>query len=373
MLDGEQALLAVYVVWHPRFDRGQPLADLLFKTLCGDPYLPAVRALGIPVRFRTALESEELPRPIAFDAAEHTAVIVLVDNELVADADWSDFVVDLLGQARSGHDVVVPVAITRNAFNLPPEISEVVNFQRLYEVIDPGLVAPVLMNRITHDLCEILDPDTAVQVFISHAKEDGVTTAREVRQYIHTLTGLTDFFDATAIPDGSKFADVIKDAMEESALLVVHTDRYSSREWCRLEVLEAKRRRKPILVLAAAREGEARSFPYIGNVPVVCWVDGSPWNMERVVGGLLREVLRSRYFPAWMERVCSLHGLTLDRDAFSYPPELLTALQLHVEAAGAPVGQYLYPDPPLGTEELQLLTDLDPTLIPLTPTTLVAS
>ncbi len=67
-----------------------------------------------------------------------------------------------------------------------------------------------------------------------------------------------------------------------------------------------------------------------------------------------------------------LHQLTFKGKVFIYPPELLTALLLRLEVAPEPVGVYLYPDPPLGTEELQLLTYLDRTLEPVTPTMLMA-
>lgn len=69
------------------------------------------------------------------------------------------------------------------------------------------------------------------------------------------------------------------------------------------------------------------------------------------------------------------HGLTLDSQVSAYPPELLTALAYRVEAMerGVAVGKFLYPDPPLGTEELLLLHDLDGDIDPVTPTILWAS
>ena len=73
---------------------------------------------------------------------------------------------------------------------------------------------------------------------------------------------------------GLPFADFLQQSVEDiPILLAIQTDTYGSREWCRLEVLEAKKRSVPIVVLTATERGEARSFPYMGNVPVIRWTD----------------------------------------------------------------------------------------------------
>ena len=73
-----------------------------------------------------------------------------------------------------------------------------------------------------------------------------------------------------------------------------------------------------------------------------------------------------------MESLCRLHGLDPDRQVLAYPPELLTALAFRSADAAADTGNLvLYPDPPLGTEELAVLAELDPNLRPVTPTALL--
>lgn len=52
-------------------------------------------------------------------------------------------------------------------------------------------------------------------------------------------------------------------------MLAFHTDQYSSRPWCRREVLEAKRLGAHILIVDALEAGDPRSFPYGGNVPII--------------------------------------------------------------------------------------------------------
>jgi hypothetical protein len=374
MLEGRRGVLAVYIVWHPKFTEGPALADWLFTRLSSNPDVPCERGLGIPVRFRTAAAGH-VPVDVPFDRAEHTGVVILVDDEMAADETWDSYIAGLLRGSATGAHMVIPVALTDKSFNVGGGI-DVVNFLRVFDANGPEQRRLRLLNRVMHDLRRLLDPENAVQVFISHAKEDGLVVAEAVRRYLHENTGIADFFDATAIPDGSRFGDVILKAVGQSALLVIHTDHYSSREWCRLEVLEAKRRRTPIMVLSAAQD-ETRSFPYLGNVPVVRWTASADAQidaeMEHVLERLLCEILRCCYFPKRLEAICRECGLSHEGPVLFSPPELVTALQLRVEAGEPPTGRVLYPDPPLGVEELRLLRALDPTLVPLTPTLLVAS
>jgi len=369
--DDDRPVLGVYVVWHPDSEGSAELARAIFRELCADPDIPARRGLGIPVRFRTSVSPDAAPTPIPFGAAKHTAVFVLADDKLVAEPAWREYVAALAG-ATSPTDLVVAAAMTAPS-NLPPGL-DAVQAIRLHEIV-PEAQEGELLNNVKNDLCRLLDPDAKkVKVFLSHAKRDGLEITTNVRRYLHEETKLDDFFDAADIPDGARFAEFISEtAGSLPVLLAIQTDSYGSREWCRLEVLEAKRRRVPIVVLSAIQIGEARSFPYIGNVPVVCWRNES--SLPAVVGALLGEVLRGRYFPERVRAICRQRGINLADEVFTYPPELLTVLSYRSDtlAAGGTVGRYLYPDPPLGVEELLLLNQLDPEIDPVTPTVLWAT
>lgn len=369
--DDDRPALVVYVVWHPQAAVSADLARAIFRELCTDPDIPARRGLGIPIRFRCSVSPEEAPAPIPFGVAKHTAVFVLADDKIVAEPVWRDYIAGLAAGGKNPGDLVVGAAITAPS-NLPPGLS-CEQAIRLHDV-GPEHREGELINNIKNDLCRLLDPGAKkVKVFLSHAKRDGMDITTEVRRHLHEKTKLDDFFDAADIPDGARFAEFItENAGSLPVLLAVQTDGYGSREWCRLEVLEAKRRRVPIVVLSAIQIGEARAFPYIGNVPVVCWRDAG--SLPGVVGALLGEVLRDRYFPERVRAICRQRGISMDDEVFTYPPELLTALSYRLEtlAAGGTVGRYLYPDPPLGVEELLLLRQLDPDIDPVTPTVLWA-
>ncbi len=363
-------ILAVFIVWHPNSASGEQLAVMAFKELCADPDLPSVRGLGIPVRFRTAVGASEVPAPVPFGGAVHTAVFVLADDALVASALWRTYLEGLV-ESRRPSDVIIPVALT-DVRNLPAGLRSLQAIRLDRPAAD---IRAVFLRDGIHDVCRVLDPNAAqVRVFLSHAKQDGLELTTVIRRYLNEEARLDEFFDAADIPDGARFAEFVTTAAgSQHALLAVQTDSYASREWCRLEVLEAKRQQVPIVVLAAFDRGEPRSFPYIGNVPVVRWHGNE--SLPLVVAALLREVLRARYFPRRVEAICRLHGLQPARQVFAYPPELLTALIFRRQAptTGATRDQLVYPDPPLGTKELELLRLFDPDLEPVTPTMLRAS
>jgi hypothetical protein len=190
-------------------------------------------------------------------------------------------------------------------------------------------------------------------------------------------------------------------------MLVIRTDAYSSRAWCRREVLRAKELMVPMVVLDATRRGPSRAFPYLGNARIITMPpeiasdpDGEipdlPVDLgDRLVGATLRTVLRHRYFRHRVNDLTSLSGRTPDWTIFPRPPELLTVLHHQNRlAAGVALNGHdppseksplvepkkrkknkknknkkkksklrhtiVYPDPPLGAEELDLLRSAVP-------------
>jgi hypothetical protein len=120
----------------------------------------------------------------------------------------------------------------------------------------------------------------------------------------------------------------------------VLTDSYASRAWCRREVLIAKKYQRPVVVVNAVRDREPRSFPYVGNVPVIRW-NGEP---EEVIYGLLRETLRH----AHAVKILDLQKRPGDH-LLPSGPELVTLVDFSADQ------KVLYPDPPLGQEELSII------------------
>ena len=158
------------------------------------------------------------------------------------------------------------------------------------------------------------------------------------------------------IPAGVSSSSVIDDSIQDGAMVAIYTDSYSSREWCRREVVEAKRKNVPMLVADCLQAGDDRAFPYLGNVPVTRVDPGSTVKVDQLVGRLLDEVFKDLL---WRSRVKRLRRSYPQVMFTARPPELilLSALPDNVHDAEWTI---VYPGPPLGVEETQLFADIAP-------------
>ena len=104
-----------------------------------------------------------------------------------------------------------------------------------------------------------------------------------------------------------------------------------------------------MIVVDCLHSGENRAFPYLGNVPVIRMDPIAKDRIPEIAGRLLDEVLVDFL---WQCRVAALPLRPTDTVFMARPPELasLAILANKQEIRGAVV----YPDPPLGDEELQL-------------------
>ncbi|HVR41611.1 MAG TPA: toll/interleukin-1 receptor domain-containing protein, partial [Thermoanaerobaculia bacterium] len=194
------------------------------------------------------------------------------------------------------------------------------------------------------------DPDK-VRIFISHSKSDGALLAESIHDQVRKEQ-LDAFFDTYDILPGTTFAKVIESRIRKSIVLVVLTDTFASREWCRLEVLTARRLSVPVVVLHALKDREPRSFPYLGNVPVVAGASGDSSRIAEAAGALLDESLEDLY---WRLHRKALQNASGDAQALviAHAPDLLTLVQCD------PLPKTIvYPDPPLGRAESELLEKL---------------
>ena len=200
--------------------------------------------------------------------------------------------------------------------------------------------------------------DKKVRLFLSYTRHDdhGQATAKGIHEWVHSNSDLDTFFDVR-IPPGVRFSDAINDAIPDCAMVACYSDSYSSREWCRREVVAAKRHGVPMVVVDCLRDTDPRLFPYLGNVPVVRTSPEGDLQAERIVSAVLEEVFRDLL---WKYRVATLqqHGGAV---AFSSrKPEL--CLLATLSATGTQHQPIVYPGPPIGAEEEQLFADIDPSI-----------
>jgi hypothetical protein len=395
--DDRSAPLQVHVLFHPHSQSARRLARHLYVLLNGPSTDLGPR---IPVRFGQGDDGNGLPT-LPGPGIERALVVVLVDARMVRSATeadresadgWARLVEDLLDRYptdQPGACSVLLVALDSAAFTLSDRLQRI-SFVRL-DVHGPRhlefhmIIAclRLLQGRpATEETSRDALPPSDVELFLSHAKRD---LPREVwrgpmaaLQTALTAVPLKAWRDSSEIRPGADFEEHINTAVRgASAVVVVLTDTYSSREWCRREVLAAKAAGCPVVVVDAIESQVVRLFPYIGNAPTVRWraalaeathPDHQPepagtrehWeaeDAETVVLVTLLEALRH------LHECARLHSSAEGSDlVLGTPPEAIT-----VAAAEDGTTRVLYPDPPLGREELHLVTRLRPDLDVVTP------
>lgn len=120
--------------------------------------------------------------------------------------------------------------------------------------------------------------------------------AEALRDHIESTSVVQSFFDTNDIAPGFDFRSELEGNIERSVLVVLQTDHYASRTWCRREVLWAKSKGYPLVVVNAIQNREERGFPYLGNAPSLRVNGKDPTWCAQVVELALREMLRHCWF-----------------------------------------------------------------------------
>lgn len=347
--------LLVQFEFHPASAEAAAMAEYLRDVINDDAAVPGLR---IPTSFTPDDYSFMPPEPQLSEEADRVLVVLLADDQLVNHArsgrdggiTWGDYAVKLRELCdESPNHRFLPVSLSSFAWPVDARLSNL-NFLRAFDEPDDEERKKLVARRMLHLLIRRLRPHATdedappVTIFLSHAKIDvgrqpGVVNS--LLEYLKANQPEKTWFDSGDIASGSRFAKAIEDGVADSALLAVVTDAYSSRSWCRREVLFAKRHQRPFVIVDALREREIRRFPYAGNAPVLRWRD----DPRDVVDSLLRETLRHAY----AEEMLRQRARPGD-DILPSGPELVTIV--HRDKA-KPI---LYPDPPLGSEELAVLS-----------------
>lgn len=368
-------VLALTVLHHPDDTVCSALAERLRRHFTSDHAASLGERLGVPVAVQ-----DQSDLTVDLDRAETAAVIVLADQRLAGDAAWIDTVERLVVDCEVAGLRARPflVSLDPAALRMSPRIGRI-NFLRWDQWKgDDEDKAQRLLSDLTYQCCRILrawlsqriERNKAcrdafaeylanIQLFLSHSKHDGdkagETLARAIRDHLHEQSGYDSFFDVHDIPAGLPFDDVLIHCLRRPAtvFLAVLTDSYASREWCRREVIEAKRAGAPMVVAHAVTEGEERAFPYLGNVPVVRLSPDRPECIPLVVGRLMVEVLKDYL---WQCRLAASGAPRRRGVAFlARSPELISLV-----ATRRNCRMIVYPDPPLGIEEADLFDAVAP-------------
>lgn len=381
--------LAIYVAWHPSFAGGEQLARYLFEHYRRNLYQNVAGGTGIPVLYKsTPPASAVVPIDVDMEEAETTALVLLVDETWANSAEWVAW-----GRKHSGRAdamglraFVFPVAVDRKAIDAGVVPEQAVRWDQ-WSGDTEAVKLRRMLTALSYEFCRMLrqylerlqqpsvsDEDLEhylkrVEVFVSHSKHDehGVRIAEKIRIFVQDA-GYDAFFDVINIPPGQRFDRVLLLKVKKSALVAVHTDSYSSREWCRKEMIQAKKNDVPVVVADCILDIDERGFPYMANVPIVRMDPAKIDRIDVVVGRLIDEVLKDFL---WKCRVKVFEAGASTNVAFvPRPPELIVLTALKEKTPKRSV--LVYPDPPIGAEELELFSTAAPDVRLLSATEFLA-
>ena len=350
--------LSVHVVYNERSENCANIYSAIYKLLCRDSRDPFSDGLDIPVY--PVITSDDHPiQPVHTERSKRTFVLLLIDEAMHRSEQSRKYVADLVELERSGEILIYPVSLCKYAF----EFNNDLQFKQFISLKSTSLLDnwEEFKTRLFDALIRFIADkgNNKVRIFISHSKKDkdniGEVRAKQLRDYLRSETKLDSFFDVNDIMDGDRFDKQIEEGVDDALLLILFSSTYSSREWCRREALRAKEKSVPSVAVFLINKDIDRIYPYIGNMPSACYtVDWRP-----IVNLLLRTALDQYNEKLLLGEIASGDDET---QVLPYPPEAYSFSILDSTKQCV-----LYPEPPLGEEELTVLNKIQPNTKFVTP------
>lgn len=341
-----KAPLAVYVLYHSENKEGHEIYEQLYKLLCRNADEPFFDGLDIPVYFSKGSDSQDI-NAVDYTRAEKTVVLLLLDQKMYISEAWRNMVKDI---PNTSNVWLCPISQYQYAFDFSSrtEYQQFISLKS-YSVLDNWQEFKTrLFDYLIRSLS--LDPKKKLKIFISHSKRDkdnlGRVNAENLRDYLRKETKGDSFYDVNDIVDGFRFDKQIESAIKDSLLIVLFTNTYSSREWCRRELLTAKKYQIPAIAVFMVNGDIDRVFPYIGNIPSTIY--NGDW---RPVLNLLFRTALDQYHELLLLDRLSDEGTSV----LPFSPEAFSLSIVDVAKK-----KVLYPEPPLGPEEIEILQAIRP-------------
>ena len=333
------------------------------------------RGTGASVRsFFICGKDATAPIPLGrdqLDKALHTLVLVFVTRSLVNDGPIMQILEEISLAVKNSdkrHDIVIlgtseevlkefrerPEAIT-----LKPRQGWSV--EKLGEYAQRPTYAAIMALHRAHRLLvtDRMHPSAGgrVRFFVSHSKLDGLPLAHSLKHTIGNIPGLDTFYDAEDIQAGEDFEEVLEQGILNSMVLILRTDIYDLRFWCRQEVMWAESYDRPALLVDARTELIHRpSVLGFTGIPCVRIPDG---NLIRILLEALREWVRIAVLQRRFRAAVS-PGSEEDKrtELLSRAPSLTAlaeAINRLVEKGAQPNAEVtiVHPDPALETNHLK--------------------
>ncbi|WP_436912797.1 TIR domain-containing protein [Acinetobacter schindleri] len=353
--------LAAYFIWHESDQKA-------FDDICGDfrSYLtrdidrPFSRELNVPTFFYSS--SESAPNQPNYLAQRNVIFICLSQNTLCSKI-WRNFL-NLL--PVSENTFIVPIALDVHGMKHTIEQGSLnsLNCIRAFSFEEENKKLLSILN-LSHELYRYgfnehqfsgHGSSTSVHLFLSHAKKGGIgeVYAKSIKQFINT-TNMNEFFDASEISVGYRFDEEIINHINQSTLIAIATDEYSSRYWCQREILEAKKTNRPIIAVNCLKEYEDRIFPPAANVPCVHITpsdDPSKHEVLTILVAALIETIRFNFSNKLLNYYKMQSWIDNDAVILARPPEIQNAILLKQSLEKDQQLTICYPEPPIYAEEM---------------------
>lgn len=376
--------LSLYVVWHPKFTEGKLIAENLYSIFCRDVDQPLSRGLGIPVYYRS-FSFDKMPIPVETGNANRNAIILLIDKLYLTDEYFQKYT-EQLSKLVNENTRIYPVALCEQAHGIGCGLNsyQFINASKSDLSIKENFISASkkIKTALLHDCARLLmnfqptwvdkagtKVPSPVKLFLSHAKKDGEETTKRFKAFVESETKLDVFFDTVDIADGYEFEKQIEANIKNAALVVFHTDEYSAREWCRIEVLVAKRNKCSIVVVHDIKHGEKRAFPYLGNTPTITIKADEAESFTEIVNLTLYQVVNNQFQLELLQSFQEEFKVKgTEFISITSPPELFNYIDIYKKWEKAKHQLVvLYPEPPLGAEELRILNEIDNGIKFITP------
>lgn len=375
-------ILDVFVVWHPDDKIGAQRFNELHQHF-HSPSFSGLAGGAVEVYARSAPWSATgAPRPLGIHeplanglpAAQINAIVPVLDTHMrhaVEDPDsgWMPYLKHILDLNKSSDVGVYPIVasgLDLSASSLGRVFEEIQTLPARVNK-DPGGLGREVAQSITQKILQNKGISTRLKVFVSHTKHQslkeqestlGNGVVESVRNSIQQ-SHLDSFFDAQDIQPGSKWKTALHKSASASALLMIRTDLYASREWTQKEVLDAKQSGMPVVCMYAFTSGEERGSFLMDHMPsVVCDIKKPDRGINLALNRLVDEALKSTLWK--------VQTSYLSKDGFDWlpaqSPEPITLIPwLKEHQLAQPRDRHLWaihPDPPLGPAEERILESL---------------
>ncbi|MES9983567.1 MAG: TIR domain-containing protein [Candidatus Thiodiazotropha sp. 6PLUC6] len=352
MTTGYSPPLAISFIWHPSdSDDVTPILDVIRMSFARDKDKPFSRGLNIPLYFFSSQNSGETPSDYPDGEAKNNILFVFTSVNTAGRKEWRLYI-EGLPQSSTIH--IVPIAIDSDGYGHGGALAGL-NCIRLndWPVENRDLYAVVaLAHEIYRFGCKTVQPEdkgaeSSISIFLSHSKsgDTGKHHSEKIKQFIDN-TNMNRFFDANEISPGYHFDQEIEKHIQDSTLLAIESDAYSSRYWCQREILLAKQQKRPVIVVNCLEDFEDRIFPAASNVPCVHISPAVPMSESdilRVLSTAIIETVRYNYSMQCLEAYRLAGWIDQSCELTARPPEIRQVLNL-IESG---VQEICYPEPPV--------------------------